>query len=74
MHVGPALQIMAASQLSNDGKAGHAAVCVKSCRFIRVPLLYGGRKDGDFDAAIDYLRKKGQKLANKRADREASEG
>lgn len=30
--------------------------------------------DGDFDAAIDYLRKKGQKLANKRADREASEG
>lgn len=30
--------------------------------------------DGDFDAAIDYLRKKGQKLANKRADRDASEG
>jgi elongation factor Ts len=30
--------------------------------------------DGDFDAAIDFLRKKGQKLANKRADREASEG
>lgn len=30
--------------------------------------------DGDFDAAIDYLRKKGQKLANKRADRDAAEG
>jgi len=30
--------------------------------------------DGDFDAAIDLLRKKGQKLASKRADREASEG
>ncbi len=30
--------------------------------------------NGDFDAAIDILRKKGQKLANKRADREASEG
>ena len=30
--------------------------------------------NGDFDAAIDFLRKKGQKLANKRADREASEG
>lgn len=30
--------------------------------------------DGDFDAAIDLLRKKGQKVANKRADREATEG
>lgn len=30
--------------------------------------------EGDFDKAIDLLRKKGQKLANKRADREASEG
>lgn len=30
--------------------------------------------DGDFDKAIDFLRKKGQKVANKRADREASEG
>ncbi len=30
--------------------------------------------DGDFDAAIDILRKKGQKVAGKRADREASEG
>lgn len=30
--------------------------------------------NGDFDAAIDILRKKGQKVANKRADREASEG
>ena len=30
--------------------------------------------NGDFDAAIDILRKKGQKLATKRADREASEG
>ncbi|MFC2086095.1 translation elongation factor Ts [Bacteroidota bacterium] len=30
--------------------------------------------EGDFDKAIDILRKKGQKLANKRADREASEG
>ncbi len=29
---------------------------------------------GDFDAAIDYLRKKGQKVAAKRADREANEG
>ncbi|RLD67153.1 MAG: elongation factor Ts [Bacteroidetes bacterium] len=33
-----------------------------------------GETDGDFDAAIDILRKKGQKLASKRADREASEG
>ncbi len=30
--------------------------------------------EGDFDAAIDILRKKGQKVAGKRADREASEG
>ncbi len=30
--------------------------------------------EGDFDAAIDVLRKKGQKVAAKRADREASEG
>ena len=30
--------------------------------------------DGDFDKATDILRKKGQKLASKRADREASEG
>jgi elongation factor Ts len=30
--------------------------------------------DGDFDQAIDILRKKGQKVAGKRADREASEG
>jgi len=30
--------------------------------------------DGDFDTAIDILRKQGQKLANKRADRDASEG
>ncbi|APY01391.1 translation elongation factor Ts [Lacinutrix venerupis] len=29
---------------------------------------------GDFDAAIDVLRKKGQKVAEKRADRESSEG
>ena len=30
--------------------------------------------NGDFDAAINVLRKKGQKVAAKRADREASEG
>jgi len=30
--------------------------------------------DGDFDAAIDLLRKKGQKVAAKRADRDAKEG
>jgi elongation factor Ts len=30
--------------------------------------------DGDFEVAIDILRKKGQKVANKRADREASQG
>lgn len=30
--------------------------------------------DGDFEAAIDLLRKKGQKVANKRADRDATEG
>jgi len=30
--------------------------------------------DGDFEAAVDLLRKKGQKVASKRADREASEG
>jgi elongation factor Ts len=30
--------------------------------------------DGDFDAAIDNLRKKGQKVSAKRADREANEG
>ncbi|MDD4645736.1 MAG: translation elongation factor Ts [Bacteroidales bacterium] len=30
--------------------------------------------DGDYDKAIDILRKKGQKVANKRADREATEG
>lgn len=30
--------------------------------------------NGDFDAAVDILRKKGQKVAAKRSDREASEG
>ncbi|MDX2414359.1 MAG: translation elongation factor Ts, partial [Bacteroidales bacterium] len=30
--------------------------------------------EGDFDKAIDIIRKKGQAVANKRADREASEG
>ena len=30
--------------------------------------------DGDFDAAIDFLRKKGQKVSAKRADRDAKEG
>ena len=30
--------------------------------------------NGDFDGAIDYLRKKGQKVAAKRADKEANEG
>ncbi|MBU2974342.1 translation elongation factor Ts [Zobellia sp. B3R18] len=30
--------------------------------------------DGDFDKAIDVLRKKGQKVAAKRADRDSSEG
>ena len=30
--------------------------------------------DGDFELAIESLRKKGQKLANKRADRDANEG
>ena len=30
--------------------------------------------NGDFDAAIDVLRKKGQKVADKRADRDTSEG
>ena len=30
--------------------------------------------DGNFEAAIENLRKKGQKVAAKRADRESSEG
>ncbi len=30
--------------------------------------------NGDFEAAIDYLRKKGQKVSANRADREAKEG
>ena len=30
--------------------------------------------NGDFDAAVDALRKRGQAIANKRADHEASEG
>jgi len=30
--------------------------------------------DGDFEDAIDYLRKRGQKVSAKRADREANEG
>ncbi|HKK10331.1 MAG TPA: translation elongation factor Ts [Bacteroidales bacterium] len=30
--------------------------------------------EGDFDKAVEYLRKKGQKLANKRADKSANEG
>ena len=30
--------------------------------------------EGDFDKAIEILRKKGQKVAAKRGDREASEG
>ena len=30
--------------------------------------------EGDFDKAISILRKKGQKIAEKRADRDSSEG
>ena len=30
--------------------------------------------EGDFDKAIEFLRKKGQKVAANRADRESSEG
>src|SRR5215208_6410957 len=30
--------------------------------------------NGDFDAAVDYLRKKGAKVSAARADREAKEG
>jgi elongation factor Ts len=30
--------------------------------------------EGDLEKAIEYLRKKGQKVANKRADRDANEG
>ena len=30
--------------------------------------------DGDFDKAIEFLRKKGQKVSASRADRETSEG
>ena len=30
--------------------------------------------NGDFEAAIDFLRKKGQKVAAKRSDRDAKEG
>lgn len=30
--------------------------------------------NGDFDAAVDFLRKRGQKISAKRADRETSEG
>lgn len=30
--------------------------------------------DGDYEGALDYLRKKGQKVAAKRADRDATEG
>jgi elongation factor Ts len=30
--------------------------------------------NGDFDAAVDYLRKKGQKISAARADRDANEG
>ena len=30
--------------------------------------------EGDFDKAVDIIRKKGQAVANKRADREAGEG
>ena len=30
--------------------------------------------NGDFDAAIDFLRKKGQKVSASRADRETTEG
>jgi len=33
-----------------------------------------GEAKGDFDKAIEYLRKKGQKVSAKRADREAKEG
>ena len=29
--------------------------------------------EGDFDKAVEYLRKKGQKVAANRADRESSE-
>ena len=30
--------------------------------------------EGDFDNAVEHLRKKGQKMANKRSDKEANEG
>jgi len=33
-----------------------------------------GQSNGNFDEAIEFLRKKGQKVANKRVDRETTEG
>ncbi|MEX0845658.1 MAG: translation elongation factor Ts, partial [Balneolaceae bacterium] len=30
--------------------------------------------DGDFDQAVEFLRKKGQQVSEKRADREANQG
>merc|ERR1711879_148280 len=33
-----------------------------------------GEAEGDFDKAVEVLRKKGQKVADKRADRDAKEG
>ncbi|MES2837512.1 MAG: translation elongation factor Ts [Bacteroidota bacterium] len=33
-----------------------------------------GESNGDFEAAVDYLRKKGQKVAANRSDRDAKEG
>lgn len=33
-----------------------------------------GESNGDFDAAVELLRKKGQKVSEKRADRDAEEG
>ncbi len=33
-----------------------------------------GETNGDFEAAVDFLRKRGAKIAAKRADREATEG
>ena len=32
------------------------------------------RKEGDFDKAVENLRKKGQKVAANRADRDSAEG
>ena len=72
----------AAPSLHNPTRISMAAISAKDVKKLREMTGVGMmdckkalvEADGDFDDAVELLRKKGQKVAAKRADRDATEG